>query len=86
MNVPPAATYRSRIANDVASSVRLPISIAPRLSTLTARRVAGLVPIARYFTRASLAHEARSKSNRKARKSVTERRIPVASSPCSAAW
>src|SRR6202012_4039628 len=49
MNVPPASTYRSRMANDVASSVRLPISIAPRLSTLTSRRVAGSVPIVRYL-------------------------------------
>ena len=51
MNVPPASTYRCRIANDVASSVRLPISIAPRLSTLTSRLVAGSVPIVRYFIR-----------------------------------
>src|SRR5271169_7053185 len=65
MNVPPAATYRSRIANEVSSSVRVPISIAPRLSTLTDRRVPGSVPITRYFMKASLAHEARSKSNRK---------------------
>ena len=49
MNVPPASTYRSRMANDVASSVRLPISIAPRLSTLTSRLVAGSVPIMRYL-------------------------------------
>jgi hypothetical protein len=34
---PPAATYRSRIANDVASSVVVPNRIAPRLSTLTLR-------------------------------------------------
>src|SRR5215471_3646694 len=32
MKVPPASTYLSRTANEVASSVRLPISIAPRLS------------------------------------------------------
>src|ERR1700722_4523934 len=54
MNVPPASTNRSRIANDVASSVRLPISIAPRLSTLTSRLVAGSVPIMRYFNSVSL--------------------------------
>src|SRR5580704_11194163 len=49
MKVPPASTNRSRMANDVASSVRLPISIAPRLSTLTSRRVAGSLPIVRYL-------------------------------------
>src|ERR1700722_1175327 len=54
MNVPPASTNRSRIANDVASSVRPPISIAPRLSTLTSRLVAGSVPIMRYFNSVSL--------------------------------
>src|SRR6266699_133003 len=37
MKFPPAATYRSRIANDVASSVVVPNRIAPRLSTLTLR-------------------------------------------------
>jgi len=50
MKVPPAATYRSRIANEVASSVVVPKRIAPRLSTLTSRRVFGSVPIVRYFT------------------------------------
>src|SRR5271169_887463 len=70
MNVPPAATYRSRIANEVSSSVRVPISIAPRLSTLTDRWVPGSVPITRYFMKASLAHEARSKSNRNVKPDV----------------
>ena len=37
MKLPPAATYRSRIANDVASSVVVPNRIAPRLSALTLR-------------------------------------------------
>ena len=37
MKFPPAATYRSKIANDVASSVVVPNRIAPRLSTLTLR-------------------------------------------------
>ena len=49
MKVPPASTYRSRIANEVASSVAVPKCIAPRLSTLTSRRVFGSVPIVRYF-------------------------------------
>src|SRR5215831_17410944 len=53
MNVPPASTYRSRIANEVASSVAVPKCMVPRLSTLTSRRVFGSVPIVRYFTRAS---------------------------------
>src|SRR5581483_1591429 len=51
MKVPPAATYRSRIANAVASSVAVPKRMAPRLSTLTSRRVFGSVPIVRYFMR-----------------------------------
>jgi hypothetical protein len=58
------------LANEVASPVRLPISIAPRLSALTSRRLAGSVPIMRYFIRGpfngrhpSLGHRARSKSN-----------------------
>src|SRR6516225_9313459 len=63
MNVPPAATYRSRIANEVASSVRLPISMAPRLKTLTDRLVAGSLPIVRYFMPISLLHRALSKSS-----------------------
>src|ERR1700722_5144377 len=54
MKVPPAATYRSRIANEVGSSVLVPNSIAPRLSTLTSRRVFGSVPIVRYFTQIPL--------------------------------
>src|SRR5690242_21586213 len=37
------------MANDVASSVRLPISIAPRLRTETERWVAASVPIVRYL-------------------------------------
>src|SRR5262249_41199266 len=49
MKVPPAATYRSRIANEVASSVAVPKRMAPRLSTLTSRRAFGSVPIVRYF-------------------------------------
>src|SRR5215467_2709315 len=49
MNVPPAATYRSRIANEVASSAVVPKRMAPRLSTLTSRRVCKSVPIMRYF-------------------------------------
>src|SRR6266567_1271946 len=53
MKVPPACTYRSRIANEVASSVAVPKCIVPRLSTLTSRRVLGAVPIVRYFMRGS---------------------------------
>src|SRR3984957_19188658 len=53
MNVPPAATYLSRIANEVASSVAVPKYMAPRLSTLTSRRVLGAVPIVRDFMRNS---------------------------------
>jgi hypothetical protein len=49
MKVPPASTNRSRMANDVASPIRLPISIAPRLRTDTERLVAALVPIVRYL-------------------------------------
>src|ERR1700689_57064 len=49
MKVPPASAYLSRIASDVASSVRLPNRCAPRLSTLTSRLVAGSAPIVRYF-------------------------------------
>jgi hypothetical protein len=58
------------LANEVASPVRLPICIAPRLSALTSRRLAGSVPIMRYFIRGpfngrhpSLGYRARSKSN-----------------------
>jgi hypothetical protein len=54
MKVPPASTYRSRIANDAGSSVAVPNSMAPRLSTLTSRRVPGSLPIMRYFTRVPL--------------------------------
>src|SRR5579859_3724794 len=49
MKFPPASRNRSRIANEVASSVRVPKFIAPRLSTLTSRAVAGSAPIVRYF-------------------------------------
>src|SRR5262249_34035741 len=48
MKVPPAATYRSRIANDVASSVVVPNRIAPRLSTLTVRAANDPVPMIVY--------------------------------------
>src|SRR5579883_2586797 len=51
MNVPPASTNRSRIAKDVGSSVTVPKRIAPRLRTLTSRRVRVSVPIVRYFMR-----------------------------------
>jgi hypothetical protein len=37
MKFPPASTYLSKIANDVALSVVVPNRIAPRLSTLTLR-------------------------------------------------
>src|SRR5512146_402143 len=47
MKFPPAATYRSRMANDVASSVVVPNRIAPRLSTLTLR-AAELLPMVVY--------------------------------------
>src|ERR1700678_3163292 len=53
MKVPPASAYRSRIANEVASSVAVPKCIAPRLSTLTERLVFGAVTIVRYFMRGS---------------------------------
>src|SRR2546430_17740187 len=43
MKFPPASTYLSRIATDVASSVVVPNRIAPRLSALTLR--AGNVPL-----------------------------------------
>src|ERR1035438_4031039 len=54
MKVPSACTYRSRIANEVASSVAVPKRCVPRLSTLTSRRVFGSVPIVRYFMRVPL--------------------------------
>ena len=48
MKFPPAATYRSRIAKDVASSVVVPNRIAPRLSTLTLRAEDELPPMVVY--------------------------------------
>src|SRR5215475_13486847 len=48
MKFPPAATYLSRIANDVASSVIVPNRIAPRLSTLTLRAACVSLPIVVY--------------------------------------
>lgn len=51
MKVPPASTKRSRMAKDVASSVTVPKSMEPRLRTLTSRRVAGSLPMTRYFMR-----------------------------------
>src|SRR5580658_1309118 len=53
MKVPPACTYRSRIANETASSVSVPNRCVPRARTLTARRVLGSVPIVQYFIRGS---------------------------------
>jgi hypothetical protein len=49
MKVPPPSTKRSRIANDVGSSVTVPKSMAPRHSTLTSRRVRSSLPITRYL-------------------------------------
>ena len=51
MKFPPAATYRSRMANEVASSVVVPNRIAPRLSTLTRRAVNGSLPMVVYRMR-----------------------------------
>ena len=48
MKFPPAATYRSKIANDVASSVVVPNRIAPRLSTLTWRAGSKSLPMVVY--------------------------------------
>src|SRR5262245_55105328 len=48
MKFPPAATYRSRIAKDVASSDVVPNRIAPRLSTLTLRAANDSLPIVVY--------------------------------------
>ena len=45
MKFPPASAYRSRIANDVASSVVVPNRIAPRLITLTSRADDGSLPM-----------------------------------------
>ncbi len=53
MKAPPADAYRSRIANEVASSVAVPKRCVPRASTLTSRRVLGSVPIVRYFMQGS---------------------------------
>src|SRR5215472_774108 len=48
MKFPPAATYLSKIANDVASSVVVPNRIAPRLSTLTLRAEDTSLPMVVY--------------------------------------
>jgi hypothetical protein len=45
MKFPPAATYRSRMANEVASSVMVPNRIAPRLITLISRAAGEPVPM-----------------------------------------
>ena len=63
MKFPPAATYRSKIANDVASSVIVPNRIAPRLSTLTLRADDGSLPMVVYRMPPTLAVRAHSKSN-----------------------
>ena len=81
MKVPPASTNRSRMANDVASSVRLPISIAPRLRTETERWVAASVPIVRYLINRVSEIENALGQEVQPRNPVTERRIPAASSP-----
>ena len=81
MKVPPASTNRSRMANDVASSVRLPISIAPRLRTETERWVAGSVPIVRYLMNRVSEIENALSQEVQPRNPLTERRIPAASSP-----
>ena len=64
MKFPPAATYLSKIANDVASSVVVPNRIAPRLSTLTLRAEPGSLPMVVYRMTLTLAVRARSKSTR----------------------
>ena len=81
MKVPPASTNRSRIANDVASSVRLPISIAPRLRTETERWVAASLPIVRYLMKRVSEIENALGQEVQPRNPVTERRMPAASSP-----
>ena len=69
------------MANDVASSVRLPISIAPRLRTETERWVAGSVPIVRYLMNRVSEIENALGQEVQPRNPVTERRMPAASSP-----
>ena len=44
MKVPPASTYRSRIANEVASSVAVPKCMVPRLSEAERQRMAFTEP------------------------------------------
>src|SRR4029453_18144269 len=73
--VPPASTNRSRIANDVASSVRLPMSIAPRLSTDTEPLVAASVPIVLYLIKQSLGNRDHSKSSRGTRSPTAGSRL-----------
>ena len=63
MKFPPAATYRSKIANDVASSVIVPNRIAPRLSTLTLRADDESRPMVVYRMARTLAVRAHSKSS-----------------------
>jgi hypothetical protein len=72
MNVPPASTNRSRMASEVASSVRLPISIAPRLSTLTSRLVAGSFPMVLYLIQNSLGNRACSKSSQRSHVALSQ--------------
>ena len=50
MKFPPAATYLSKIAKEVASSVIVPNRIAPRLSTLTLRADDKSLPMVVYRT------------------------------------
>ena len=69
------------MANDVASSVRLPISMAPRLRTETERWVAASVPIVRYLINRVSEIENALGQEVQPRNPVTDRRIPAASSP-----
>src|SRR6516225_5231914 len=63
MKFPPAAAYRSKIANDVASSVVVPNRIAPRLSTLTVRADNAPLPMVVYRMPPTLAVRVHSKSS-----------------------